>query len=291
MSILVLGSNGQLARHLREVLEEDASFCGRREIDLKDAAAAEAAILRASPTAIINAAAYTAVDKAEDEPELAWRINAEGAAAVARAAAALDIPLLHVSTDYVFGGDSERPYRDSDPTFPVNIYGKTKLAGELAVASLCRQHWILRAGWIFSELDGNFVTTMLRLAGERDQLRIVADQHGRPTYAGHLARMIALLVTGRTRSSVPWGTFHVGGGDPTSWYKFATQIISCACKQELLKQRPSIEAILTVDYPTRARRPMYSILAPSDALEKAFGGALDWQTGLDEVLARLRSGN
>lgn len=289
MSILVLGSSGQLARHLREVLE-GAEFRGRREIDLGDPAAAEAAILNAAPSAIVNAAAYTAVDKAEEEPAVAWRINAEGAAAAARAAAALHIPLIHVSTDYVFDGESERPYRETDPTRPINVYGKTKLAGELAIASLCPEHWILRASWIFSELEGNFVTTMLRLASERDSLRVVADQYGRPTYVGHLAQAIAELVTGRTRRTVPWGIHHLSGGDVTNWHRFAEWIISQGYDRRLVRQRPSIEAISSSDFRMRARRPMNSVLEPSDVLQRALRVEPDWRAGLEDVFERLRAG-
>ncbi|MGH6884594.1 MAG: dTDP-4-dehydrorhamnose reductase, partial [Geminicoccales bacterium] len=289
MNVLVLGSSGQLAQHLREVLQ-GAMFWGRRECSLEDPAGAEAAILKAAPAAIVNAAAYTAVDKAEDEPEVAWRVNADGAAAAARAAATLDIPLIHISTDYVFDGDSERPYQESDPPRPINVYGKTKLAGEMAVASLCPRHWILRASWVFSEYDGNFVTTMLRLANERDRLRVVTDQHGRPTYAGDLARVIASLLTGQNQQAVPCGIHHVSGGDATSWHHFAERIIARAHEEGLVKRPPLVEAIPTADYPSRARRPMNSILQPSAALQRTLRLELDWKAGLDEVLTRLRSG-
>ncbi|MGH8166077.1 MAG: dTDP-4-dehydrorhamnose reductase, partial [Woeseiaceae bacterium] len=263
----MLGCRGQVARHLREVLE-GARFWGRREANLEDSARVEVAVRRAAPTAIINAAAYTAVDKAEDEPALAWRVNAEGAAAVARAAAALDVPLVHISTDYVFDGDSARPYRENDPTCPINVYGRTKLAGELAVASICPRHWILRTSWIFSEFDGNFVTTMLRLANERRSLRVVADQRGRPTYAGDLARVIAALVTGQPLQPVPWGIHHVSGGEAASWHEFAEQVVARGHDAGLVKQRPAVDAIANADYPTRARRPMNSILEPSHALRR-----------------------
>ena len=286
MNVLVLGSRGQLARHLRELLE-GARFWGRREANMEDPAGLEAAILKAAPAAIINAAAYTAVEKAEDEPAVAWRVNAEGAAAAARAAAALNIPLIQVSTDYVFDGDRETPYRELDPTHPINVYGKTKLAGELAVASLTPRHWILRTSWVFSEFDGNFVTTMLRLANERNSLRVVADQRGRPTYAGDLARVIAALVTGQTRETLPWGIHHVSGGEGTSWHQFAEWIVARAHDEGLVSQRPAVDAITTADYPTRARRPMNSILEPSQALQRAVRVELDWRAGLDEVLTRL----
>ena len=286
MSALVLGSRGQLARHLREVLP-DARFWGRRERSLDDPDAAGAAIVEAAPSVIVNAAAYTAVDRAEEEPHAAWRVNAEGAACAARAAARLGVPIIHVSTDYVFDGDSDRAYRETDPTRPINVYGRTKLAGELAVTSLWSRHWILRASWVFSELDGNFVTTMLRLAGERSRLRVVADQRGRPTYAGDLARIIATLVAG-PRQSVPWGVHHVSGGKSVSWHQFAERIIADGYEGGLIGQCPSVDAIPTADYPTRARRPMNSVLEPSHVLAKALEANPDWQAGLGHVVARLR---
>lgn len=286
MSALVLGSRGQLAHHLREVLP-DARFWGRRERSLDDPDAAEAAVVEAAPSVIVNAAAYTAVDRAEEEPRIAWRVNAEGAACAARAAAKLGVPLIHVSTDYVFDGSSDRPYRETDPARPINVYGRTKLAGELAVTSLCPRHWILRTSWVFSELDGNFVTTMLRLASERSQLRVVADQRGRPTYAGHLARVIGALVAGRTRQTVPWGIHHVSGGGTVSWYEFAERIIDTGLRDGLIKRRPCLNAITTAEYPTLARRPMNSTLEPSPALGQAVEMA-DWQPGLEEVVTRLR---
>jgi dTDP-4-dehydrorhamnose reductase len=288
MNILVLGSNGQLARHLRESLR-DAQFWGRREHTLEDPAAAEAAILRARPAVIVNAAAYTAVDKAEDDPTVAWRVNAEGAAAAARAAKILGIPLIHVSTDYVFDGRSDRPYREVDPVGPVNVYGRTKLAGELAVASLSQQYWILRAGWVFSEFNGNFVTTMLRLAEERDRLGVVADQRGRPTYAGDLARVIADLVTVQPIQAVPWGIHHIGGGESLSWHEFADHIILRAHEEGLIKRRTPVDPMPTADYWTRAQRPMNSVLEPSQTLHCALTVEMSWRAGLDEVLTRLRS--
>jgi dTDP-4-dehydrorhamnose reductase len=286
MSTLVLGSSGQLAQHLREVLQS-AEFWGRRQRSLEDPVATEAAILEAAPSIIVNAAAYTAVDRAEEEPAEAWQINAEGAASAARAAATLGIPMIHVSTDYVFDGASDKPYRETDATRPINVYGRTKLAGELAVTSLCPQHWILRTSWVFSEFDGNFVTTMLRLANERDRLRVVVDQRGCPTYAGDLARVIAALVTGQSRQTVPWGIHHLSGGNATSWHHFAERIIASGYERGLIKEPSRVEAIATVDYPTRARRPMNSILEASLVLTSALDVHPNWQTGLEEVLARL----
>lgn len=267
----------------------EATFRGRSEIDLEDAVKTEAAIVEAKPTAIVNAAAYTAVDKAEEEPAKAWLVNAEGVAAVARVAATLNIPLVHVSTDYVFDGTGNRPYRDSDGTRPINTYGRTKLAGELAVASLCSQYQILRASWVFSEFDGNFVTTMLRLARERDVISVVSDQQGRPTYVGHLAQAIAEIVAGKSTTAVPPGVYHFGGGPDTNWHEFAKVIISRAAEEGLIDIVPSIDPIATARFPTRAKRPMYSVLEPSVALQRALSFTPDWQMGLDDTLHRLKT--
>lgn len=245
-------------------------------------------MVEAAPSIIVNAAAYTAVDQAEKEPEAAWRINAEGAACAARAAARLGVPIIHLSTDYVFDGSSDRAYRDTDATFPTNVYGRTKLAGELAVASIAPKHWVLRVSWVFSELDGNFLTTMLRLANEGDRLRVVADQHGRPTYAGDLARVIAHLATDPTAPLVPWGIHHVSGGEAISWHGFAEHIIGTGYESGLLERRPYLEAIGTAEYPTLALRPLNSVLEPSRSLTKALDVQPDWRVGVEDVIARLR---
>jgi dTDP-4-dehydrorhamnose reductase len=286
MKILVLGSNGQLAMHLRE-LWPDATFWGRAEADLSAPAAIEARIRDFQPEAIVNAAAYTAVDKAETEPDLAWRLNAEAPAAMARAAAALDVPLVQVSTDYVFDGTKVEPYVETDPVAPLNVYGRTKLGGELAVATLCRRHWILRTSWVFSEHGHNFVKTMLRLARERDRLSVVADQIGRPTYAGDLAAVIGKLLLARP-GAVPYGLHHVGGGTPTTWHAFATAIFAAAFKRGLIARSPEVARIPTSAYPTPARRPLSSVLKPSARLERAYPGLVDWQSSLGRCLDTLQ---
>ena len=285
MTAIVLGSGGQVARHLRHALD-DAVYWGRNEQSLSDPEALETAIISLEPSCIINVAAFTAVDKAEDQPANAWRINAEGAAGAARAATSLGVPLIHISTDYVFDGSASRPYRADDPTNPINVYGKTKLAGELAVSTLCRSHWILRVSWIFSEFQGNFVTTMLRLAGEREQLRVVCDQRGRPTYAGDLAKAIARLVSNIDAPVLPWGTYHLSGGVETTWDEFARYVFQRAVEVELIERPPDVESIPSSEYPTPARRPMNSVLEPTAILAEVLDRQPDWRAGLDDVLAR-----
>ena len=286
MTTLVLGSTGQLAAHLR-ALWPSAQFWSRAEADLAEPAALRAKIETARPSAIVIAAAYTAVDKAESEPELAWRVNAEAPAQVARAAAALDVPLVHVSTDYVFNGAKPEAYGESDPVAPLNVYGRSKLGGELAVASIARRYWILRTSWVFSEHGHNFVKTMLRLGRDLDRLAVVNDQLGRPTYAGDLAAVIDNLLLSAP-GTVPYGLHHVGGGPPATWHAFATAIFAAAVQRGLIARSPEVAGIPTSAYPTPARRPLSSVLAPSASLELACPGLMDWHSGLGRCLDALR---
>lgn len=285
-SILVIGRTGQLAQHLQELLPQ-ATFWSRSDADLAQPALLEERIAAMGTTAIVNAAAYTAVDRAESEPDLAWRINAEAPASMARAAAARNIPLIHVSTDYVFDGLSEREYRPTDPVAPLNVYGATKLAGEIAVRSLAKQHWILRTSWVFSEHGTNFVKTMLRLGRERDALNIVNDQRGRPTYAGDLARAIAALVKELDSNLVPAGTYHAVGGPALSWFEFAQEIFVRARALGILSKVPSVSAIPSSQYPTPAARPSNSVMEPSQLLQDALAVRFDWQAGLERALRHI----
>jgi len=286
MTVLVLGSTGQLARHLRELWPE-ATFWSRTEADLADPALLPERIQNVAPSVLVNAAAYTSVDKAESEADLAWRVNVEAPAAMARAARALGIPMIHVSTDYVFDGQKATPYVESDAVAPLGVYGRTKLAGELAVASLCPKHWILRTSWVFSEYGSNFVKTMLRLARERDRISVVDDQIGRPTYAGDLAGLINDLL--RQKQMVPWGLHHVGGGAAVSWHAFAVTILDRAQRRGLIPHRAEIAGIPTSAYPTPAKRPLHSILQPSPGFPDSIQTRLDWSAGLDRCLARLEA--
>lgn len=283
MSVLVVGSTGQLAQHLRELLPS-ALFWSRTDADLSQPEALERKVLDAKPTFIINAAAYTAVDKAESDRDVAWRVNAESPAALARAGASLAAPLVHVSTDYVFNGAGDAPYDESTSVGPLGIYGLSKLGGELAVRTLHDKHWILRTSWVFSEHGANFVKTMLRLARDRDELRVVADQRGRPTYAGDIAAAIVGLL--REPAAVPYGTHHATGGSAVSWYEFATQIIGRAHERGLLTKKPAIHPIPSSSYPTPAKRPLNSVLVPSAALARL--ARFDWDSALDRTLAKLK---
>jgi dTDP-4-dehydrorhamnose reductase len=286
MNLVVVGSTGQLARHLRELLPH-ARFLSRADVDLADPSRLEQALLAAQPSCIVNAAAYTAVDRAESEPALAWAVNAIAPALMAQTAEKLGVPLIHVSTDYVFGGQTQAPLRASDPVQPINAYGRTKLGGELAVAALCKQHWILRTSWVFSEHGANFVKTMLRLAADRPELRVVDDQHGKPTYAADLAQLVARLATTPAASSIlPYGVHHATGGPAVSWRQFADKIIDAGYGAGLLPRRVPVIGITTAEYPTPARRPANSVLEAASLPE---GTTFDWQAGLERVISALKT--
>ena len=289
MTIVVIGESGQLARHLRRLMP-DATFWGRATLDASDSRTLEAALLAATPQAIINAAGFTAVDLAETEHDMAWRLNAEAAAAAARAAAELDVPLVHISTDYVFDGRRDVPYSESDAVSPLNLYGRTKLAGELAVSTLCKKYWILRASWVFSEHGKNFVTTMVRLAGHRDSIDVVSDQFGRPTYAGDLAAVIHALVACNTEPAVEAGVHHATGGPAISWYEFAKLIFRYATESGLIAKAPEVRPILTADYPAAATRPLRAVLEPSRSMLLLLKNGFDYEAGLRATLRALASG-
>jgi dTDP-4-dehydrorhamnose reductase len=285
MSVLVIGRSGQLATHLKSLLPE-AIFWGREEVNWQHQDNFIDKLVSASPSAIINTTAYTAVDKAETDRQAAWSANVEGPHQLATAAALLGVRLVHVSTDYVFDGKSDNPYSTNHGTNPINVYGATKLAGELAVTTCCPDHVIIRTSWVFSENGSNFLKTMLRLGKERDQLNIVGDQIGRPTYAGHLAQVVAKV---SAASAVPSGLYHLSGGDSCSWFEFAQQIFDQALKYGLLEKAPELKAIATADYPTPAPRPIHSVLAPSEALAALSENYVDWRKGLAEALHKLNN--
>lgn len=278
--ILVFGQSGQVARELARVLP-DASFMGRDQADLIRPDDCAAAIRRLAPTAVINAAAYTAVDKAESDADAAMRVNADSPGAMALACAGLGIPFLHVSTDYVFDGSGTQPWQPDDATGPLGVYGATKLAGEAAIRASGARAAVLRTSWVFSAHGANFVKTMLRLGAERDRLSIVADQIGGPTPAADIAAALATMATGLIAGQ-PGGTWHFSGAPDVSWADFAREIF----RQAGLS--PEVVDIPSRDYPTPARRPQNSRLN-CDSLTRDFGiPRPDWRAGLAAVLAELK---
>ena len=238
------------------------------------------------PDAVINAAAYTQVDQAEDEPEAAFAVNAEGAGCIAAACAAHGCPLLHLSTDYVFNGLKPEPYAESDPAAPINAYGRSKLAGEQAVADILDAHLILRVSWVFSATGANFVKTMLNLA-DRDELRVVNDQHGAPTAAPSIATALWRILE-RMATAPRFGLYHLASQPPTTWHGFATAILAGLAEQEGRGALPSLIPIPTAEYPTRAARPRNSLLNGA-RLQRHYGIApADWRTELGKVLRVLK---
>jgi dTDP-4-dehydrorhamnose reductase len=290
MKILVAGRSGQVAQSLAALSTSERQFItlGRPDLDICDSASIDAAIAAHQPAALINAAAYTAVDKAESEPDLAFAVNETGASNLAAAAHAAGLPIIHISTDYVFAGDTDGFYTEDDPVDPQSVYGRSKLAGERAVAAASPDHVILRTAWIFSPYGHNFLKTMLRLAADRDTVRVVADQWGSPTYAPDIAEGIAaVLDKALTSPSDPsWrGTFHMTAQGSCSWADFAEEIF----RQSAEQGGPSakVERITTAEYPTPAKRPASSRL-DNARYGKVFGSALsDWKTATGVCLEQL----
>lgn len=277
--ILVFGQTGQVAQELQR-LAPDALFLGRNRVDLRDPDAAAQAIRQAKPEAVVNAAAYTAVDKAEEEESLAQAINGDAPGAMAATCRDLGIPLVHISTDYVFDGTGEAPFKPSDPTGPLGAYGRTKLAGEEAIRAAGGPFAILRTSWVFSAHGGNFVKTMLRLSDSRDHLTIVADQIGGPTPAKAIAEACLKIAQELQRAPEKSGVYHFAGEPDISWAGFAREIFAQAGRAV------TVEDISSAAYPTPAKRPLNSRLDCSDLA--VFGlQRPDWRSGLTEVLTEL----
>lgn len=289
MRILVAGKSGQVAQSLAELHSPEITIValGRPELDLLQPTSLTAAIDRVAPDIIINAAAYTAVDQAESDREAAFALNRDGAQALAKAAAGRNLPLIHISTDYVFDGLGQEPYRETDPVNPTSVYGQSKLAGEQAVTAAQPQSLIVRTAWVVSPFGKNFCKTMLRLAGEHPRLRVVDDQVGSPTYAPHLA--VALVEMARKivtqAEGTEWGVYHLANTGWASWCDVAKQTMVVANETGL----PSVpvDAITTAEFPTPAPRPANSRLDCSKA-DANFGIVLaDWQAGIAACVARL----
>jgi dTDP-4-dehydrorhamnose reductase len=291
--VLVTGGNGQLGRELARTVWPQgwrAVTLGRDALDLGDPAAIATVIADGHEgrpwAAVINAAAYTAVDKAESDVVAAWTVNALAPAALGAACAAAAIPLVQVSTDYVFAGNKQGAWQVDDPVGPLGVYGASKLGGELAVRTSGARAAIVRTAWVVSAQGANFVKTMLRLAADRDQLRVVADQHGSPTSAADLAAALATIAVRLADDpAAPTGTFHFSNAGETTWADFAREIF----RQSAARGGPSatVEGIPTSDYPTPARRPANSLLS-HDAIRTAYGiDPRPWDAALADILDEL----
>jgi len=291
MRLIATGKQGQLVRSLAERCAArgvELVVVGRPEMDLTDIASVWRAIESAKGDVIINSAAYTAVDKAESEPDVAMAVNRDGARAVSQAAARVDRPIIQISTDYVFSGSLDRPYREDDIVDPLGVYGRTKLAGELAVAETNDRHTIVRTSWVYSPFGQNFVKTMLRLGETRDRLNVVADQWGAPSSATDLAdaliTMSAAMVREPDRPEL-FGIFHMTGAGWTNWAEFAQAIFAEAA--HCGHRGAEVEPITTAQYPTPAKRPLNSRLA-TNKLARHYALALPgWRGSVAECVRRI----
>jgi len=294
MKILLLGGSGQLGTELRRSLaplaelvvttRDGALADGARAIalDLSDPGSIAPLVFRLRPDVVVNATAYTAVDRAEEQSELAYRVNAEAPKRLVAACVAHDAALVHYSTDYVFDGTATRPYREDDPTSPLGVYGASKLAGEAAIGDSGARHLILRTAWIYATHSQNFLRTMLRVGAQRDELRVVADQVGSPTPAWLIADVTAtILAQGIGQSRVR----HLVAGGQVTWFGFAEAIFAQAVLAGLIDRVPRVVPITTAEYPTPAQRPAYSVLDTS-LLQAEYGISIpDWRQALHDTLA------
>lgn len=291
MRVLVTGANGQLGYALQKTQNIFSSQCEleliavtRTEIDLAQPEAIAEALTKFAPDAIINAAAYTAVDKAEAEIALAQTINADAVQQIARWCQQHKKILIHVSTDFVFDGKKSSPYEINDQTNPTSVYGKTKQQGETFALNECENTYVVRTGWVYGEHGANFAKTILRLASEREQLGIVSDQVGTPTYATHLAEVLWQLLLQKPEQKL-WNFSDAG---VASWYDFAVAIINEANSLGILLHKPIIKPITTLDYPTPAQRPVFSVLSKIDTWNKLNVAPVHWQAALIKMLSALK---
>lgn len=293
MRLLIAGWRGQVARALAEIAPFSADISalalGRSALDLQDPGSVTRAMADLRPDVVINSAAYTGVDKAESEPEAAFRLNRDGAGALAAAAARHGAAIIHISSDYVFDGSKSTPWTEDDPTAPINVYGGSRLAGEEAVMAANPHHIVIRTSWLHGPHGRNFAKTVTRLAADgKAPLQVVSDQVGSPTYAPHLAATILELARRvvAERDAIPWGVYHAAGAGRASWYELAAAILHEARRQGL--PAVPVEPIAASQYPTIAPR-MANAQLDCGKLERTFGLSLcDWRQGVAECVARLR---
>jgi dTDP-4-dehydrorhamnose reductase len=296
--ILLLGANGQLGNQLKSSLAAlgQVRALTRAEADLSNPVELRRSLLKLfesfKPTVLVNAAAFTAVDKAESESEEAQAVNVESPTVLAELAQTCDAMLVHYSSDYVFDGSGQRAWQEADEKAPLSVYGRSKLDGDLGVAQHCAKHIILRTSWVVGAHGGNFLKTMLRLAGERDSLRVVADQIGAPTSTALLAEVTLKTIDAMKNASSNdprWGVYHVAAARETSWYGYAQYVIDGAIKRgaNLKASGNAIEPITTAEYPLPAPRPLNSRLN-TQKIQNTFGITLpNWQVGIDAILDQL----
>jgi dTDP-4-dehydrorhamnose reductase len=292
MKVLITGANGQLGRELVRLgqhVDFEVHGLNRQQLDITNKSQIQQIFTRISPALVINAAAYTNVDRAENESDLAFAVNKNGPSYLARFCADHHLTLIHISTDYVFDGTKSRPYQESDPIAPLGVYGQSKAQGEAAIRSVLSNHIIIRTSWLYGVYGNNFVKTILKLATEKTALRVVADQFGSPTSAAGLAEAILTIAKKiSANEKFDWGTYHYCCKGITSWYGLAEKIIELAAPYAVLQAR-QVEAITTEEWPTPAKRPPYSALNCS-RLESQFGIAPEsWQQSLKHTIDRIFS--
>jgi dTDP-4-dehydrorhamnose reductase len=285
--IVVVGADGQVGQELQQVLRPlgELHLFNRQSLDLSQPDIISQIITAIQPNVIVNAAAYTAVDKAESEPELAHVINAIAPTQLAKSAQALNAPLIHISTDYVFDGTKSSPYQPSDPTHPMSVYGASKLKGEEGIQENCDRHYILRTAWVYGSYGkSNFVKTMLRLGADRTELKVVADQVGTPTWARSIAEAIATLILSLDTEPAASGVYHFTNSGVASWYDFAIAIFEEARSLGIPLKIEQVVPITTADYPTPAKRPSYSVLSLQEIMPILGSAPLHWRMALRHML-------
>ncbi len=288
MKILIAGANGQLGRELvRQGAGHNLLAVDYDQLDITNLEAVSRCFDAFKPDVVMNAAAYTAVDRAESDIEAAFAVNRDGPANLAMMCKQLSIPLIHYSTDYVFDGSKSSAYEESDLVAPLGVYGESKRAGETAVAKYCSKYLIFRTSWVFSSHGNNFVKTMLRLGGEREELAVVADQFGKPTSAQELARITFEVLS---KADGQWGIYHLAQPDAVSWHSFAEAIFSEACHQGYSLRVKHVRSITTAEYPTPAKRPKNSALN-CQQFQSVFGVRIrSWSDSLAEVIKEMKNG-
>lgn len=293
MNILVIGKNGQLGRHLQKHLSDESdnvTYWSRADLDMAATQRVYDTVMAAQPDVIINASAYTDTQLAEVQPGLAYAVNGASVGELARAAKDNDVLLIHVSTDYVFDGDSSVPYVENAANNPQNVYGASKLLGEELIQSIMPKYCVLRTSWVFSEYGKNFAKTIVRLAAEKDTLQIVADQQGCPTFAGHLAQVIVDLTKRyQVNTADEWrsGLWHYADQSACSWYDFATAIVDEMKQQSMPVSVAEIESVSSADWPSPIKRPQNSALACQAIMQDWGIAQYDWRMGLRQVIGEL----
>ena len=292
MRVLLFGANGQVGSECRRIFLQkgwDVISLLRADVDFSEPIKVYEAVKAYKAEVVVNACAYTAVDKAEDEAELADLINAQSVASIGKACNELNIPTIHISTDYVFDGQAKIPYTEEDLVSPLGVYGKSKLEGEQSLQKQHEKHIILRTSWVFGAEGNNFVKTMLRLAKTKDELGVVGDQFGCPTYAGDIANSIGLIIEkiNNTAEFSQWGIYHCSNKGETNWCDFSRAIFAEGVKVRVLSREPKVNCITTEEYPTPTARPAYSVLN-CNKLEMLLQQSMpSWKTGLTKVCNEL----